>query len=113
MLLLATQPYGFTADYIDDSCPAELAPYEKAYLLKIKHQHRQAWLEGYYNHIALSVVLSNAFSDKNHKQENYPEYPDCDREEIERRGRERFNALPPEEQDKVFRETFGIKLEGE
>lgn len=113
MLLLATMAYGFTTEYIDDSCPAEMKPYEQAYILGIKQQHRQAWLEGYYNYIAYSVVLANAFSDKKNKQESYPEYPDCDKEEIERRGRERFNALPPEEQDKVFRETFGIKLEGE
>ena len=47
--------------------------YQKAYMRNISYN---AWLNGQYNHIAYSVVLSNAFAKKGTKQVEYPQWTD-------------------------------------
>lgn len=41
---MVTKGYGFTAEDIDNSCPADLKPYEKAYVLEQKQKDAQMWL---------------------------------------------------------------------
>lgn len=44
--------------------------YENAYLSKL---HNQTHLQGYYNYVALTIVLSNILRNKNDKELKYPE----------------------------------------
>lgn len=40
---MVTKGYGLTSHDIDMSCPADLEPYEKAYLLEQKNKDAQMW----------------------------------------------------------------------
>lgn len=50
-----------------------LEVYQKAYL---RHQSQVAWRQGYYNFIAHSLSLGNAFAEKGKKPKDYPEWQD-------------------------------------
>ena len=41
------------------------APYREAHYLRIQQRNEELWLQGLYNHNAVSVAINNAFS--NHK----------------------------------------------
>lgn len=52
--------------------PDLLPAYHKAYY---KRLHEQAHVQGFYNHIAFSVALGNAFRKKGQKAQNYMSKP--------------------------------------
>lgn len=97
-LLLITEGHNFSVDDIDWSTPNEMKPYEEMHALKLKQNHRQAWLEGLYIQEAFGVILGNAFSKKGAKKLEYPDEPLCDKreltpEEMEERNIDLFNAI--------------------
>lgn len=55
--------------------PQMVRAFYEAYKLKRQHENEIAWLHGLYNFEALSIALSNAFSEKGKQPENYPSKP--------------------------------------
>ncbi len=49
--------------------------YRDAYLIKQDENNFTLWLQGFYNHNAVSVVMCNAFKEKGKKAEKYFEKP--------------------------------------
>lgn len=68
---MVTMGYGFTAEYIDWSCPAELEPYEKAHKMYLEEQDSIAWKSGIYMHSAIIVALDEAFNGRNAKSKYF------------------------------------------
>ena len=66
---------GMTPEQYWDEDPFLAVAYRKAYRLKRKAENEQAWLQGVYFCEALNVCLSNAFSEKGKKKQNYFEKP--------------------------------------
>lgn len=64
---MVTMGYGFTAEDIDWSCPAELEPYAKAHKMYLEEQDSIAWKSGIYMHSAIIVALDEAFNGRNAK----------------------------------------------
>ena len=61
--LLVTKGYGLTPEDIGESCPADLQPYEDAYLMQMKERDSQIWSWiGNYGYSALVTAISNCFS---------------------------------------------------
>lgn len=60
-----TDGRGIDARYINESCPAELKPYEKAYAMKIKNSDSlaHAWV-GSYGISALIFAIDHCFNKK-------------------------------------------------
>ena len=48
-----------------------LQAYQKAYLTNISYT---SWQQGYYNNVAYSIVMSNAFAKKGSKPKEYPKW---------------------------------------
>lgn len=63
-----TKGYNFSVEDINKSCPADLEPYGKAYVLKQKESDEKMWTLGMYFQSAFSTTLEHAFS-KNAKSE--------------------------------------------
>lgn len=57
---MVTKGYGLTADDIDWSCPAELEPYKKAYIIEQNERDVQAWSLGLYFYHASYAATRNA-----------------------------------------------------
>lgn len=62
---MVTKGYGLSVDDIDWSCPSELEPYKKAYVIEQKERDAQDWSLGlYYYHAAYAAThnaIMNAF----------------------------------------------------
>lgn len=71
---MVTYGYGFTAEYINWSCPSELRPYEDAYLLRRKEHDSEMYFQGLYFREALmsSVCNSTLWMKKGSKPHEYP-----------------------------------------
>ncbi|MCM1225152.1 MAG: hypothetical protein NC548_62945 [Lachnospiraceae bacterium] len=66
---MATKGYGFTADMIDMSSPADLEPYSKAYKLQLQQQDSQLHVMGMYVLSAVSTAIEHNFAGKKAKSE--------------------------------------------
>lgn len=64
---MATKGYGLTVDDIDQSCPADLEPYAKAYEMQTNLSDTQNWQLGQY----ILASIGSAFS----KNTKYPKKP--------------------------------------
>lgn len=78
--------------------PAKLKPYIEADRLRLESENYKLWLQGVYFFDALSIALSNAFSQKGKKPMDYPSKPrkisrDTPEERAERAKREREKAI--------------------
>lgn len=61
--LLITKGYGLTPYDIGQSCPADLQPYEDAYMLQMKQRDAEIWSWcGNYGYSAIATAISNNFS---------------------------------------------------
>lgn len=69
---MITFGYGFTADYINWSCPSELRPYEDAYLLRKKERDTEMYFQGLYFRDAITCTVGNMFAKKGSKPIEYP-----------------------------------------
>ena len=58
-----------------DEPPFLAVAYRKAYRLKREIENEQAWLQGLYVYDAFAVCMSNAFSKRGSKWQNYFEKP--------------------------------------
>ena len=58
-----------------DEPPFLAVAYRKAYRLKREIENEQAWLQGLYVYDAFAVCMSNAFSKRGTKRQNYFEKP--------------------------------------
>ena len=58
-----------------DEPPFLAVAYRKAYRLKREIENEQAWLQGLYVYDAFAVCMSNAFSKRGSKRQNYFEKP--------------------------------------
>lgn len=72
-----TKGYGLTISDINDSCPSDLKPYEKAYELRREIRDEETYMQGIYTMKALEVVLSHfaAGLAKKRSKEKYFEEP--------------------------------------
>lgn len=52
-------------EFIDESCPYDLEPYEKAHKLWMEEQDTLAWISGMYVKSALEVVIGSSFGKSN------------------------------------------------
>nr|DAR54940.1 MAG TPA: hypothetical protein [Caudoviricetes sp.] len=68
-LLKNALKYGMTKKEFWESSFQEYCAYEKQYVEKI---HEQSHIQGLYNYIALSTILSNMFKEKGQKADEYP-----------------------------------------
>lgn len=101
---MITKGYGFTVEDIDESCPADLEPYELAHRKEIEERDNMQYIWwGYYAMSAIGVSLEHCFSGKKAKSK-YVEKTVL--KEIE----ERDKPLT-EEELKRQRELFVSKLE--
>lgn len=72
---MVTKGYGFTVEDIDESCPADLEPYELAHEKEIEERDNMQYLWwGYYAMSAIGVSLEHCFSGKKAKSK-YIEKP--------------------------------------
>lgn len=72
---MVTKGYGLTAEDIDNSCPTDLKPYEKACVLEQKQKDAQMWLWwGNYGLDAIRVAVERCFAGQKAKAE-YPKKP--------------------------------------
>ncbi len=77
---MVTRGYGLTAEEIDMSCPRDLEPYEKAYLLELKNRDVEMWSWwGAYGKSALLNAMDLFFNGKKAKIEytDKPIYAEC------------------------------------
>lgn len=51
------------------------AAYHEAYLLQRRMENEKMWLQGYYNYLAVSTAIGNAFRKQNTKATPYLEEP--------------------------------------
>ena len=72
--MLVTNGYGFTVEHINKSCPADLAPYEKAYNMHTKQQDTLNWMLGIYVKSAVTVAVEQNLYGKKANSE-YIEQP--------------------------------------
>lgn len=86
---------GMTYEQYWDASPYLAVSYRKAYKLRREMENEQAWLEGVYNYYAFAVCLTNAFSKRGAKKEQYLERP--------------FDLFPLTEREKKRREREEIK----
>lgn len=101
-----TKGYGITVSDIDNSCPSEMMPYQRAFEKSFEYEDEKAWLHGYYTYLAIGVVLSNAFSKKGAKQAEYPKMPRMQEVEQREMTKEEFDALSDEEKERVTIQAF-------
>ena len=66
---------GMTYDQFWDGSPYLAVVYRKAFKLQRERENENAWLQGLYIYDAFSVCLSNAFSKRGAKKQNYIEKP--------------------------------------
>lgn len=78
-----------------------MMPYEKALEKEFEFEDEKAWMYGYYTYVAFGTVMSNAFSKKGSKSVEYPKEPMTQRVETREMTQEEFDALPPEEQERI------------
>ena len=65
---MVTKGYGITVDDIDNSCPADLEPYAKAYKLAEKYEDTKMWVYcGNYILNAVAVAIENNLAGKKSK----------------------------------------------
>ena len=70
--LMVTKGYGFTAEDIDNSCPADLKPYEKAYMLEQENRDIQMWgWMGAYVQKAMICAMDSILNGKKAKVEYF------------------------------------------
>ena len=75
-----------------DEPPFLAVAYRKAYRLKREIENEYAWLQGLYVYDAFAVCMSNAFSKRGTKRQNYFEKPIDIFPLTEREKKERENA---------------------
>ena len=69
---MVTKGYGFTAEDIDNSCPADLKPYEQAYILEQENRDIQMWgWMGAYVQRAMICVIDSVINGKKAKTEYF------------------------------------------
>ena len=62
---MVTKGYGFTAEDIDNSCPADFKPYEQAYMLEQENRDIQMWgWMGAYVQRAIICVIDSGINGK-------------------------------------------------
>ena len=76
-------------------------PYEQALEKESEYEDYKAWLHGRYVYEAFSIVLYNAFKKRGEKAEEYPKEPYTQHIETREMTQEEFDALPPEEQERI------------
>ena len=105
---MITYGYGITADYINWSCPAELQPYEDAYIKRKKEKDTEMYMQGlYFREALLSSVCNNSlWMRKGAKPHEYPKQTFM--ETIEEQKNIENNTLTEEEKKRrtelLFRE---------
>lgn len=114
--MFITKGYGFSITDIDNSCPKEIEYYEKAYKQEIEQYDLRAWIAGQYTYVAFGSVLSQAFSSKNYrndkKSNSYPEKPFMQQTETHEMTKEEFDALPPDEKERVIMQVIENAMSG-
>lgn len=66
---------GMTYEQFWEQSPRLAVAYRKAYRLRREAENEQAWLQGLYVYDAFAVCLTNAFSKRGAKKQNYIEKP--------------------------------------
>ena len=66
---------GMTAEQYWEGSSKLAEAYRKAYKLKREEENEKAWMQGMYFYDAIAVCLSNAFSKRGAKKQNYIERP--------------------------------------
>ena len=103
---MITYGYGFTANYINWSCPNELRPYEDAYLMRRKQTDTEMYMQGlYFREALLSSVCNNSlWMKKGSKPHEYPKKTFMDT--IEEEQKIKNNVLTEEEKIKQTQMLF-------
>lgn len=86
--------------------------YEKAYQQEIEQHDLKAWLSGRYTYIAFASVLSQAFSKRGEKTSDYPDKPFTQQAETHEMTKEEFDALPPDEKERVIMQVIENAMSG-
>lgn len=90
--------------------------YEKAYQQEIEQHDLKAWLSGRYTYIAFASVLSQAFGKKSYRQGDkscdYPDKPFTQQTETHEMTKEEFDALPPDEKERVIMQVIENAMSG-
>lgn len=69
---MVTKGYGFTAEDIDNSCPTDLKPYEKAYMFEQENRDMQMWgWMGAYAQKAMICAMDSILNGKKAKVEYF------------------------------------------
>ena len=66
---------GMTIEQFWDEPPILATVFREAHRLRRKMDNETAWIQGLYVYDALAVCLSNAFSKRGAKKQNYTEHP--------------------------------------
>lgn len=99
---------------IDNGCPSDFEPYEKALIKGFEYEDEKAWRQGYYNYIALSVALSHLFGGKKRigdKTADYPEKPLTMLKETREMTKAEFDALSDKEKERVTMQSFEVAMQ--
>lgn len=105
--LLATKGYGFSVEDIDMSCPADLEPYSKAYMLAQKEADSNMWAWwGTYGLSATLTAIDRALNgnkarakyiekslNEQYSKDNEPKYKESNEEIAVYEMKQRINAL--------------------
>ena len=100
-----TKGYGITISDIDNSCPADLLPYQKAFYKAFEYEDEKAWLYGRYVYEAFGIVMHNAFSKRGRPTE-YPDKPHSQQDQIHEMTEEEYDNLSEEEKEKMALKAF-------
>lgn len=107
-MLFLLKAWQYRVEDIDNATPNELKPYIKAMDVERDYHDEIAWNIGLYSYIAHGKVLGAAFSTKKGKKGEF-DYPDLPvTQQIVKREmtKEEFEALPPEEKEKIFMQVI-------
>lgn len=114
--MFITKGYGFSIADIDQSCPKEMEFYEKAYQHEVEQTDVKAWMFGRYTYVAFGSVLAQAFGKKSYRQGDksaaYPEIPFMQQNETREMTKEEFDALPPDEKERVLMQVIENAMSG-
>lgn len=105
--LLVTKGYGFSVEDIDMSCPADLEPYSKAYMLAQKEADSNMWAWwGTYGLSATLTAIDRALNgnkarakyiekslNEQYSEDNEPKYKESNEEIAVYEMKQRINAL--------------------
>ena len=87
--------YGMTWEQYWNGDPWMVVTYAQLHRLQIQQRNEELWWQGFYNYVAFSTVLSNAFAPKGAVPKKYLEKP--------------IDVLPKTEEEKAAEEEMELR----